>query len=86
MPNHSVESFGSYVVVRESCKKKIFVSSEPGEQDWGVDFLLIIPGLITSCKIDQSYILVSTLPSLDSVYLHGTGLEMQVFLIILLTK
>lgn len=84
-----MESIESYAVLRESCKKKIFVSSGLGgerEPEWRVDFLLIISGLIASCKIDQSYILVSSLPSLDSVYLYGTGMEMQVFLIILLLR
>lgn len=81
-----MESIGSYVVLRESCKKKIFVTLGAGYQEWRVDFLLITPGLITSCKIDQSCILVSSLPSLHSVYLHGTGMAMQVLLILLLRR
>lgn len=57
-----------------------------GEREWGVDFLLIIPGLTTSCKRDQSYIFVSSLPSLDGMCLLGTGMEMQVFLNFLLLR
>lgn len=83
VPFKHTKQQGPYAVLRESHKKKIFASSGKRKER----FLFIIPDwYLSSCKKDQSYNSISSLSSPDSLHLHGTGKETQLFLICLLLR
>lgn len=82
VPFKHTKRLGPYVVLKKSRKKKYL---GPGGRGRKVSSFLQLRDQTWNNK-DQSYNCISSLSSLDSLHLHGTEKETQLFLICLLLR